>query len=64
MLPADEKSLRLLADFSLSTHFPTQKSRSVIDHVYVRTDVVNSNNVMSDVVNVYFSDDDALTIIF
>lgn len=57
LLPANENSLRLLADF---THI----SGLVIDHIYVRTNIVNSSNVVLDVVNLYFSVVDAVRTIF
>ena len=64
LLPVNENILRLLADFTLINTAHRHIWESVIDHVYVRTNMVSSNNVVSDVVNVYFSDHDAVRTIF
>lgn len=64
LLSANKNVLRLLTDLTLIKNSPIHISGSVIDHVYVRKNLVNSTKVVSDIVNVYFSDHDAVRTIF
>ena len=49
-----------LSDYQLVINEPTHISGSLIDHVYVKKEVINEVEVSAFVKSVYFSDHDAI----
>ena len=53
-----------LARYTHIIHEPTHLGGSLLDHFYVKENFLSGNNMYSLVVNVYFSDHDAVQVIF
>ena len=53
-----------LARYTHIIHEPTHLGGGLLDHFYVKENFLSGNNMHSLVVNVYFSDHDAVQVIF